>query len=247
MQAVLDHIEARRKAYVSLPLFDHLRTPGSDPVQTLAFMRNAAHFVMSFADLNRYCFRDEVNKGGWQDDVNVHTYEDDRHWPWYLSDLKTLGLDDRMSFTEALEFLWADANRETRLLSYRLWSLAERALPLERMIIIEAIEATGVVFFGDLVAVSHRIPQGRLARPLIYLADHHFAVEQGHAAGQATHDERLALVALGEADRRRYVKLVDTVFDQFIAWSAELYVHAVQDRAAPPARATLRDTQLARA
>lgn len=247
MQAVLDHIESRRKAYVALPLFDHLRTPGADPVQTFAFMRNAAHFVMSFADLNRYCFRDEARRGGWQDDVNAHTYEDDHHWPWYLSDLKTLGLDGRMSFTEALEFLWADANRETRLLSYRLWSLAERATPLERIIIIEAIEATGVVFFGDLVTASRRIPPGRLVRPLIYMADHHFAVEQGHAAGQATHDERLALVALSDADRHRYIELVDTVFDHFIAWSAELYTHAVQDPCAPPVRATLRDTRRARA
>lgn len=247
MQAVLDHIEARRQAYVSLPLFDHLRDPGADPAGALTFMRNAAHFVMSFADLNKFCFRDEIQTGGWQDDVNTHTYEDDHHWPWYLADLKTLGLDDQMSFTDALQFLWADANRETRLLSYRLWALAERAAPLERMVIIEAIEATGLVFFGGLVSVSHRIPEGRLSRPLIYVADHHFAVEQGHAAGQATHDERLAQVELGDADRRRYIRLVDTVFDHFVAWSAELYVHAMRGPRAANASTTSRDPQRAQA
>lgn len=243
MQAVLDHIEARRQAYASLPLFDHLRDPGDDPAGALTFMRNAAHFVMSFADLNRFCFRDEIHTGGWQDDVNAHTYEDDHHWPWYLSDLKTLGLDDRLSFTDALQFLWADANRETRLLSYRLWALAENALPLERMVIIEAIEATGVVFFGGLVSVSRRVPEGRLARPLIYVADHHFAVEQGHAAGQASHDERLAQIALSDAERRRYIRLVDAVFDHFIAWSAELYVHAMRGPRAENAVAARRDPQ----
>lgn len=243
MQAVLDHIEARRQAYASLPLFDHLRDPGDDPAGALTFMRNAAHFVMSFADLNRFCFRDEIHTGGWQDDVNAHTYEDDHHWPWYLSDLKTLGLDDRLSFTEALQFLWADANRGTRLLSYRLWALAENALPLERMVIIEAIEATGVVFFGGLVSVSRRVPEGRLARPLIYVADHHFAVEQGHAAGQASHDERLAQIALSDAERRRYIRLVDAVFDHFIAWSAELYVHAMRGPRAENALAARRDPQ----
>lgn len=243
MQAVLDHIEARRQAYASLPLFDHLRDPGDDPAGALTFMRNAAHFVMSFADLNRFCFRDEIHTGGWQDDVNAHTYEDDHHWPWYLSDLKTLGLDDRLSFTEALQFLWADANRETRLLSYRLWALAENALPLERMVIIEAIEATGVVFFGGLVSVSRRVPEGRLARPLIYVADHHFAVEQGHAAGQASHDERLAQIALSDAERRRYIRLVDAVFDHFIAWSAELYVHTMRGPRAENALAARRDPQ----
>lgn len=247
MQAVLDHIEARRKAYVSLPLFDYLRSPGADPVGALAFMRNAAHFVMSFADLNRYCLRDEVNTGGWQDDVNAHTYEDDHHWPWYLSDLKTLGLDDRMTLTDALQFLWADTNRETRLLSYRLWALADQALPLERMVIIEAIEATGLVFFGGLTSVAHRIPEGRLLRPLIYVADHHFAVEQGHAAGQATHDARLALVDLGEADRRRYIRLVDTVFDHFIAWSAELHRHAMAGPATTPSSSRRLQPRRARA
>jgi len=227
MQAVLDHIEARRQAYAELPLFRHLRDPGADPAGALTFMRHAAHFVMSFADLNKYCWRDEQNPGGWQDDVNAHTREDDHHWPWYLSDLVALGLDRQMPFTEALQFLWADANRETRTLSYRLWSLSEPATPLERMIIIEAIEATGVVFFGDLVSCARKVPDGRLTRPLIYVADHHFAVEQGHGAGKATHDERLAEIPLTTAERERYIGLVDRVFELFIAWSAELHRHAM--------------------
>jgi len=227
MQAVLDHIEARREAYSDLPLFRHLRDPGSDPAGALTFMRNAAHFVMSFADLNKYCWRDEANPGGWQADVNAHTREDDHHWPWYLSDLIGLGLDHELSFTEALQFLWSDANRETRTLSYRLWSLSEPATPLERMIIIEAIEATGVVFFGDLVSCARRIPEGRLSRPLIYVADHHFAVEQGHGAGKATHDERLTEEKLTPAERERYLDLVDRVFELFTAWSAELHRHAM--------------------
>lgn len=234
MQSVLDHIEARRLAYADLPLFQHLRAPGGEPARALAFMRHAAHFVMSFADLNKHCWRDETNAVGWQADVNAHTREDDHHFPWYLSDLVALGLDQSAPFTEALQFLWSDANRETRLLSYRLWSLSDGRTPLELMIIIEAIEATGLVFFGALVDCAGRIPDGTLSRPLIYVAEHHFAVEQGHAAGQATHDERLARIELSAADAAHYIALVDEVFELFIAWSAELHGHtqATADRRA---------------
>lgn len=228
MQAVLDHIESRRLAYVDLPLFQHLRNPGSDPAGALMFMRNAAHFIMSFADLNKYCWRDEANGADWQEKVNAHTHEDDHHWPWYLSDLIALGMDEKLTLTEALQFLWSDANKETRLLSYRLWSMSENASALDRMIIIEAIEATGVVFFGDLVSCAHKIPEGRLTRPLIYVADHHFGVEQGHSAGQATHDARLSDIKLDAAEQARYLAMVDKVFDLFIGWSAELYKHALQ-------------------
>ena len=227
MQPVLDHIEARRRAYADLPLFQHLRNPGSDPAGALAFMRHAAHFVMSFADLNKYCWRDEQDPSGWQADVNAHTHEDDHHFPWYLSDLVALGLDETLPLTDALRFLWSDGNRQSRLLSYRLWSLSDGRTALERMIIIEAIEATGLVFFGSLVDCARRIPEGVLARPLIYVADHHFAVEQGHSAGKATHDERLAEVDLTPAERDRYLGLVNRVFELFNAWSAELHRHAM--------------------
>lgn len=101
------------------------------------------------------------------------------------------------------------------------------------MIIIEAIEATGLVFFGSLVNCAAKIPANRLPRPLIYVAEHHFAVEQGHSAGKATHDERLAEVELSPAEREHHLDLVDKVFDMFVAWSAELHRHAVALREAP--------------
>jgi hypothetical protein len=239
MKDVLEYIEARRAAYAELPLFRMLRDPGDDPARALAFMRHAAHFVMSFADLNKHCWRDDENPFGWQEDVNAHTREDDHHFPWYLSDLIALGLDRPMPLTEALQFLWSDANRETRLLSYRLWSLSEGRTPLELMILIEAIEATGLVFFGSLVDCAAKIPAGCLSRPLIYVAEHHFAVEQGHSAGKATHDERLADVDLSPTEREHYLDMVDKVFDLFIAWSAELHGHAVALRQ-PAAETTSR-------
>ena len=235
MPVVLDYIEARREAYAALPLFRMLREPSDDPAGRLAFMRHAAPFVMSFADLNKYCWRDDANPVGWQEDVNAHTREDDHHYPWYLSDLIALGLDRPLPLTETLQFLWSDANRETRLLSYRLWSLSEGRTPLELMIIIEAIEATGLVFFGALVDCASRIPEGSLPRPLIYVAEHHFAVEQGHGAGKATHDARLAEIELAPADREHHLDLVDRVFDLFIAWSGELHRHAAPARRAAAA------------
>lgn len=226
MKSVLEHIEGKRIEFQDAALFQQLGQRQSDPVRALWFMKHAAHFVMAFSDLNKFCLREANALDKWQDVVNKHTFEDDRHWPWYLDDLATLGIDDVTSFADALRFIWADDNRATRVLSYKLWAMAEPADSLERLVIIEAIEATGEVFFSHLVGVSRQIPNERLERPLLYVADHHLTVEQGHSAGRSDAEHGLGDVRITNSARQRYYSIVDQVFSCFRDWVDELYRHA---------------------
>lgn len=227
MKSVLEHIESKRVEFQAAALFQqHLAQRQPDPVRALWFMKHAAHFVMAFSDLNKFCLREPSASDRWQDVVNEHTLEDDHHWPWYLDDLATLGIDDVTSFADALRFIWGDDNRATRVLSYRLWAMAEPADSLERLVIIEAIEATGEVFFSHLVDVAKQISSERLERPLLYVADHHFAVEQGHSAGRTDAEHGLENVRLTRAARERYANIVDQVFVYFRDWVDELHRNA---------------------
>lgn len=223
MKTVLDGIERRRRQFAELPFFHRLDAAPPGEVEALRFLRNAAHFVMAFADLNTFVFREEPTADEWQLLVNQHTYQDDHHWEWYLSDLRALGLDDEMRFTDALRFVWHADNRATRLLSYKLWSLAERASGLERFVIIEAIEATGQVLFDRLLALGAGLRPEQLHGRLIYVAHDHVSVERGHVGGRSEADARASEVCLDATSRVTCMELADRVFVSFSEWVDELH------------------------
>lgn len=226
MQTVLDHIEERRETFRQAPFFQFLHSPQDDPVRTLGFVKHAAYFIMAFADLNHYALRSLGPNDRWQARQAV---EDTHHWPWFLDDLAALGLDDIQPFSETLRFLWSEDNRAARLLPYRLWSMAERADPLERVVIIEAIEAAGEVFCRAMAEIADRIPPVPLGQKLHYVAEtRHFAVE--HDA-DGSHEEALhggndVTLEVDPALRARHLALVSEVFDHFTALVDELHVHA---------------------
>lgn len=224
MRTVLKAIFQAKKSYNKLPLFDFMRDESLDARDRLAFYPCMAHFIMAFGDLNKYVLRDESSTDRYQQMVNAHTYEDDHHWPWYLEDFQKLGLDRARPMTEALKFLFSDETKVTRMLSVRLSHLILGATPVEKMVIIEAIEETGNVLF-NLTAKLAREVSARTGVELRYLGDFHLAKETGHAMGQDDH-ESLAKIELDEAGRERCLKLVEEVFALFEAWTHELLVFA---------------------
>jgi hypothetical protein len=223
MRNVLRAIHATKREYSRLPFFDFLRDESIAPHQRLAFVPCMAPFIMDFGDLNRYVLRDESSDDPYQAIVNAHTYEDDHHWPWYLEDVAALGHDERRSTTDLLRELYSDRTAVNRLLATRLAHLASDATPIERLVVIEAIEETGNVLFTHTADLARRVQRFE-GIELRYLGDFHLALESGHA--RTGDDRTLAAIDLDDSQRVRCLWLVHRVFELFAEWVAELLSYA---------------------
>lgn len=224
MKSVLRHIFDKKRAYCNLPLFRWMRDESLDPRERLAFYPCMAYFIMAFGDLNKFVLREEPAGDAYQEMVNVHTLEDDHHWPWYLEDFAKLGFDGDVRATDFMRFLWSEETKENRILATRLTGLIKGTTSVERLVVIEAIEETGNVLFGAILPLAETIER-HLGIQLRYCGSFHFELESGHAVG-ADHAE-LARLSLGVRERTRCIALADEVFDAFEAWTHELLRYAV--------------------
>ena len=234
MRAVMTAIFSAKREYEKLPLFEFMRDDSMTPRERLSFYPCMAPFILAFGDLNKYVMREERSDDPYQKLVNTHTYEDDHHWPWYLEDFAMLGFDKMRATTDTMRFLFSDALKVNRMLSAKLAHLLYAATPIERLVIIEAIEETGNVLFGLTVKLARKIEE-RERISLRYLGDFHFNLETGHAMSGADHRE-LAVIALDDVQRARCLALVASVFDYFKDWTNELLAFAVDEIARPSAR-----------
>lgn len=224
MRDVLKHIFDRKRAYDVLPLFQWMRDDQLDPRQRLAFYPCMAPFILSFGDLNKFVLREARADDPYQEMVNVHTLEDDHHWPWYLEDFTKLGFDAELRGTDWMRFLWGEETKQNRVLMARLTALIKGTTGLERLVIVEAIEETGNVLFGTMLPLAEAIEQ-QLGIQLRYCGAYHFDRESGHTFG-ADH-ATMARISLGESERARCKAMVDDVFVCFEAWTHELLRYAL--------------------
>jgi hypothetical protein len=200
MQRVMSYIETRTKELERNPfiiwLSDH-SVPSKDRLS--AWLPNAAFFVFGFKDLNAFALpypEDEARVDPLKKAINEHGVEDSMHWPWYLSDLRTLGLDQNMKLSEALRFLWGKQSVVQRKAVYRLYSLCERAQePIIRYSMIAALESYANLLFASVTRVSEQFQKETGIR-LQYLGATHFEREPGHLANQQDDTEQLVLQRL---------------------------------------------------
>ncbi|MEL6459738.1 MAG: hypothetical protein AAFQ91_16025, partial [Cyanobacteria bacterium J06621_15] len=114
MKEVLELIEQKRKEYAQLPLMKFLVDENIDPLERLSWAPCFAPFAMTFKDVNAHVFRKEPADSPLQKMINKHSYEDGRHWRWYLEDLEKLEFNNSLRFTDALRFLWGEETQKTR-------------------------------------------------------------------------------------------------------------------------------------
>lgn len=220
MKIVLRRIYERKRQFRERPLFTRILDERLAPRARLAFLPGMAHFIMTFGDLNRYVIPFANPETELERAVNVHAEEDEAHWPWYLEDLRDLGLDPQKTRTEWLRELFGDANVAARRLSYRLIELLAGTDAVERLALIEVMEETGNVMFSTLERVSRRMAAEE-GRELKFCGTVHLERETGHAIGS---DHRLlAEIALDDEKREHILRLVDQAYDAFDAFIDELY------------------------
>ncbi|MGB7412734.1 MAG: hypothetical protein WA902_00860 [Thermosynechococcaceae cyanobacterium] len=221
MKDILELIQNQKHSYAQLPLFTFMKDRSIDPRKRLAFAPCMAHFIMSFSDLNKYIWRQEDTTDVHQILVNNHTYEDDHHWPWFLTDLQKLEFNRKMSFTESLRFLWSDDIKITRQLSYQLAAYTQQATPLQKIAMIEAIEATGNVLFEHTNQVVSEL-QIVSAQDYQYFGEFHLQLETGHTCGGLSFEQGIEEIILELSEFEHAIILIQNVFNIFTNWTEEL-------------------------
>lgn len=222
MKGFLDYIEEKKNEFSKLPFFDFLQNKSIDPRTRLSFAPCAAPFIMSFGELNKSVLRDEPTEDSIQLLINEHTYADDHHWVWFLRDLKQLGFDKSMHFTEALKFVWGKETKQTRKLSRKLIECAAQTSPLEKLIIIEAIEATAQVSSSFIAAVGRELEE-KTGKSYLYFGDVHMEAEENHTPNSPSMKNILSNEEIEkDLSSTHSYQLVDNIFEVFTEFTNEL-------------------------
>lgn len=231
MQTVLTAIDTRARALRAHPFLAWLRDPALPARHRLvAWLPSAAPFVFGFMDLNADVLRyadAEADADPRKRAINDHLAEDAVHWPWYLHDLRQLGLDVVQPMSQTLRDLWGPSTRAQRLAMYRLCQLGHAAHdPALRYVLIAALEAVAHQLFAAVLEVATQFEQ-ESGKKLLYLGPHHFEREPGHLTHQTDAADALFHdVAFDAATAADAVRLAGEVCDAIAARWQEFLANA---------------------
>jgi hypothetical protein len=224
MEELLALIKEKQQQHAQIPFYEYLRDTKINPNERMAFAPCFAFFVMSFSELNRDILRAEPTTDPVQALVNHHTYEDEDHWIWFLEDLKKLGYDESIKFTEALRFLWSDETRVQREVVRWMFSEGASASPVHRVVLIESIEAIADIFLEvtQAIAVELKILDGRDCR---YFGDMHTIVDSNHTMYTTESQSFLNKIQLTPEEKEEALRIIDKTFDMFTLIMSDLLAH----------------------
>lgn len=228
MKDILALIKDRQQVYSKSPLFKFMQDESIHPAKRLAFAPCAAPFIMSFADLCIYVLRQEPTNDKIQAILNQHTYEDDFHWQWFLEDLEKLGFNNSLQLNDSLKFLWGEETKASRLLTYQLYQYIAQSEPIEKLVVLEAMEAASDVFMSFTRPVTTQL-QLITNQEYKYFGERHFDAENNHNAHSSDVNKFIANIYISEKTRQKSIDLVNQVFELFIQWNARLLNYIQSD------------------
>jgi hypothetical protein len=226
MKNVFAHIEKRSAQYRDEPLFVYLRDANIDGSERLRFVPWTTHLIMTFSDLMHFVLPVESPSNHYDELVNVTLSEESTHWSWFLADIARLGLDVSMRFTEAVRILWSEETRNTRKVSYEICRMSATLEPIQKLVMVTAIEATAGVALEALACAASDV-EARLGRRLVYFGNHHLDAERDHTIQENAIRLSLEDVVLDPEARSQMVQIVDRVFDGFSGF-AQASFHIVE-------------------
>jgi hypothetical protein len=229
MKEVLELIQEKKEEFAKLPLFKFMQNSSIDPLKRVAWAPCLAPFAMHFKDLNALALREEPAATLLQEMINKHTYEDGRHWAWYLSDIEALQINFSMRFTDVLKFLWGKETEKTRQLCYDLYALCKlQKDPIIKLSVIESIEVTGTVALAALAQLGNELEQ-LTNKKFRYLSAYHLGVETGHIQGGTSYEETdnfLHTIQLTDEQIIKAFEAVNIVFHGFSESMNEMMEYA---------------------
>ncbi|MCP6758962.1 MAG: hypothetical protein NHB32_09400 [Fischerella sp. CENA71] len=227
MKQVLALIEKKKQEFAQTPFIKFLQDKSIDPRQRLAWAPAFAPFAMSFKDFNRLILYKEPANNKLQEMINQHTNEDGRHWVWFVQDMKLMGYDYSINFTDILKFLWGKETQKVRQMAYNLFAICSFEDDiLMKLTIIESIEATGNVALFEIAQVAKELQQ-ITKQHYSYFGESHYAKETGHIQADMDHLEHfIENIQLTEAQSEKAFTLVEKVFADFTEAMNEMLVFA---------------------
>lgn len=225
MKNILAVIEKQQQVYSQSPLFEFMQDENIHPAKRLAFAPCAAPFILSFADLCRYVLRQEPTNDKIQAILNQHSYEDDFHWQWFLEDLEGLGLNYSLQLNDSLRFLWGEETKASRLLTYQLYQYIAESEPIEKLVVLEAMEAASDVFMSYTKPVTEQLKL-ITNREYKYFGERHFEAESNHHAHSDGVNEFIENIYISEKTRQKSVERIEKVFELFFQWNHRLLSYA---------------------
>lgn len=228
MNILLEHIHKKTEVFSKKPLFLYLADDAMPVDERLLFAPCMAHFVFSFMDINRFVLPDITGNSECHKLINVHADEDAWHWPWYLQDLISMQLDPLLPFSDALRFLWGEATRRSRFLSYRCIAMIGRATVIQKIAIVETIEMTGKVFLDHTADLCTLWPDA--PAEMMYFGKNHADCETGHHMGTDDVTSYLESIILDTQDTQACIDIVDVLFELYGDFVDEMLDFAKKSR-----------------
>lgn len=232
MRSILALIEEKKAIYSMSPLFDFMDDKSIHPLKRLAFVPCSTPFILGFTDLCKYALRQEPTSNRVQSILNQHTYEDGDHWKWFIEDLKTLGFNRQLELNDALNFLWHEETKISRLITYKLYKYIVESTALEKLIILETIEGVADIFLSATKKVTDEL-QLITQQEYKYFGGLHVEAEHDHEAHSDETHEYIQNIVIEDDQRQNCIALVETVFELFDQWNQELLTYAQAHQEAP--------------
>ncbi|HEY3493688.1 MAG TPA: hypothetical protein VGK73_03335, partial [Polyangiaceae bacterium] len=221
MSDVFARLEQRLAEYRTRPFLRFLRDPAIDPQRKLAFAPHVAHFVLSFGDLCSFVLPEHPAPDWYQDLVNENCAADTNHWRWFLSDLRELGQDPKLDYSDAIRLIWSERTVRTRKLSYHLGHLGLAADTLGRLVLVHCIEGAFQVTVTDVAAASGQYAAATGKR-LRYLGQNHSEAESTHALENPETRRRIAAIQVEPDAYQKLCEIVDRCFELFGDFTDEM-------------------------
>jgi hypothetical protein len=224
MEELLALIKEKQKVFAQAPFFDYLRDTKINPNDRMAFAPCLAFFIMSFSELNRYVIRQEPTVDPIQALVNHHTYEDEDHWIWFLEDLKKLGYDESVKFTEAIRFLWSDETRVQRDFVRWMFQEGADASPLHRILFVEVMEVTAASFLevSSALVAELKNSEGYDCR---FFGETHSLVDSSHTMDTDESRSFIYGLEVTPEQRKEALRIIDKSFEMFTLLMSDLLAH----------------------
>jgi len=224
MEQILAFIQTKKQEFAKLPLFEFLANQHIHPNQRLIFVPVLAPLAAGLSDLNKYVIQESSSDNKVQELINKYTYKENYYWHGYLEHLETLGFNQLMSYGD-FRLLWGEETKKTRSLCSTLERYGFQASPVQKLILVEVLEATATFFFEAALAVVMELQQ-ITKQEFVYLGAGYVGLENHHILNTPEMLQVLAEIKLTDSERQAALELAQNVFELFTEAMNELLAHS---------------------
>ncbi|MEZ2301604.1 MAG: hypothetical protein ACBR13_07560 [Microcoleus sp.] len=223
MKEIVAFIEHKKQEFVKLPLFEFLTNKSIHPNQRLIFAPVLDPLAVGLSDLNKYVLRDSASNNKVQELINKYTYKENYYWHGYLEYLEELGFNQSMSYGD-FRLLWGEETKKTRSLCAALERYAFEASPLQKIVLVEVLEATATVFFEAALEVVMEL-QKITKKEYVYFGGAYVRLENHHILNTPEMLQLLKEIQMTEWEKQQALELAEKVFELFTDAMNELFRH----------------------